>query len=274
MVPEPFTKIRIKCPPPVPTTVTFSAERTTQHGQRELILNFLSALGAEGLCKEETCRTWESRRIEEGLSRSFLGCGREPWVPSTCVGDLRQLLRVPLRSQGHCGFGRGLSLLNWVWCNRRRPHLEWRQEPQGSSPFLTRVAEYPPSTDKRVTPDLLWRNGSPLSLRKILPAEAPPDLGTPCIFSPLHFFTFAGINQASLLYSIEMTVWLTPLHAHPFPLPTTILSPKKPLILISCPWISHIHILSSPLPPLSIVNLEHKNSRVPGLFTTKLLVVL
>ena len=26
-----------------------------------------------------------------------------------------QLLRVPLRSQRHCGFGRGLSLLNWVW---------------------------------------------------------------------------------------------------------------------------------------------------------------
>ena len=99
--------------------------------------------------------------------RSFSGCGREPWVPLICVGDLRQLLRVPLRSQGHCGFGRGLSLLNWVWCNRRGPHLEWRQEPQGSSPFLTRVAEYPPSTDKRVTPRLPWRNGSPLAFRVV-----------------------------------------------------------------------------------------------------------
>ena len=99
--------------------------------------------------------------------RSFSGCGREPWVPLICVGDLRQLLRVPLRSQGHCGFGRGLSLLNWVWCNRRGPHLEWRQEPQGSSPFLTRVAEYLPSMDKRVMPRLLWRNGSPLSLRVV-----------------------------------------------------------------------------------------------------------
>ena len=38
--------------------------------------------------------TRASRRIEEGLSRSFSGCGREPWVPSNCVGDLRQLLRV------------------------------------------------------------------------------------------------------------------------------------------------------------------------------------
>ena len=74
---------------------------------------------------------------------------------------------MPLRSQGHCGFGRGLSLLNWVWCNRRGPHLEWREEPQGSSPFLTRVAEYLPNMDKRVTPRLLWRNGSPLAFRVV-----------------------------------------------------------------------------------------------------------
>ena len=32
--------------------------------------------------------------------RSFSGCGREPWVPLICVGDLRQLLWVPLRSKG------------------------------------------------------------------------------------------------------------------------------------------------------------------------------
>ena len=34
---------------------------------------------------------------------SFLGCSRKPWVPSTCASDLRKLLSVPLRSQGHCG---------------------------------------------------------------------------------------------------------------------------------------------------------------------------
>ena len=91
MVPEPFTKIRIKCPPPVPTTVTFSAERTTQHGQRELILNFLSALGAEGLCKEETCRTWEKAAVPSGFPGGASGkesacqfsrcrrCGFDPW---------------------------------------------------------------------------------------------------------------------------------------------------------------------------------------------------
>ena len=105
--------------------------------------------------------------MEEGLSRSFSGCGGKPWVPSTCAGDLRELLRVPLRSQGCCAVGWGLLGLRWVWCNGRGPHRELRQEPQGSSPFLTRVAEYQQSMDKRVTPDLLWRNGSPLSLRVV-----------------------------------------------------------------------------------------------------------
>ena len=58
-----------------------------------------------------------SRHVEVGLSRSFSHCGRKPWVPSTCAGDLMELLRVPLRSQGYCGVGRGLSGLHWVWCN-------------------------------------------------------------------------------------------------------------------------------------------------------------
>ena len=40
----------------------------------------------------------------EGLSRSFSGGSRKPWVPWTCAGDLREILRVPLRSQGYCGF--------------------------------------------------------------------------------------------------------------------------------------------------------------------------
>ena len=42
-----------------------------------------------------------SRHVEVGLSRSFSHCGRKPWVPSTCAGDLMELLRVPLRSQGY-----------------------------------------------------------------------------------------------------------------------------------------------------------------------------
>src|SRR5574339_71718 len=36
------------------------------------------------------------------------------------------------------GGGRGLSALHWVWCIGRGPHLQLRQEPQGSSDFRLR----------------------------------------------------------------------------------------------------------------------------------------
>ena len=58
---------------------------------------------------------------------------------------------MPLRSQGYCGFGRGLSGLLWVWCTGRGPHLELRQEPQGSAPDF-------------LEPDLTQIAGSLLSL--------------------------------------------------------------------------------------------------------------
>ena len=64
---------------------------------------------------------------------------REYWsgLPFPSPGEL---LRVPLRSQGYCAVGRGRSELHWVWCSRRGPYLEGRQEPQGSSPFLIPIA--------------------------------------------------------------------------------------------------------------------------------------
>ena len=102
-----------------------------------------------------------SRHVKEGLSRSFSECSRKPWVPSTCAGDRRELLRVPLRSQGYCGVGRGHSGLHWVWRNGRGPHLELRQEPQGSSTFLSPIARSLQSWDRRVRPSLVWRNGTP-----------------------------------------------------------------------------------------------------------------
>ena len=108
-----------------------------------------------------------SRTIKEGLSRCFLGYGSKPWVPSTSAGGLRELLSVPLRSQGYPGVGRALSGLHWVWCNRREPHLEWRQEPQGSSPFLTLIAGSLQSWDRRVRPRLVRKNGPPLASRVI-----------------------------------------------------------------------------------------------------------
>ena len=46
-----------------------------------------------------------SRHVEVGLSRSFSHCGRKPWVPSTCASDLRELLRVPLRSRDTVDLG-------------------------------------------------------------------------------------------------------------------------------------------------------------------------
>ena len=89
----------------------------TWYKDPSLVPHWLSIMGLQS--------SWTSPK---SLSSPFpcythISHGREPWVPLICVGDLRQLLRVPLRSQGHCGFGRGPSLLNWVWCNRRGPHL-------------------------------------------------------------------------------------------------------------------------------------------------------
>ena len=52
---------------------------------------------------------WEgtraSRRVEEGLSRSFSGCGGKKSFPSTSAGDLRELPRVPLIGEGSCEGG-------------------------------------------------------------------------------------------------------------------------------------------------------------------------
>jgi len=83
-----------------------------------------------------------SRGVEGGISRSFLSCGRKPWVPSTCDTDFKEILRVPIGSQEYCGVGRGLSGLHWDWCNGIGPHLEVSQEPQVSFPVLTWVLGY------------------------------------------------------------------------------------------------------------------------------------
>ena len=92
-----------------------------------------------------------SRHVKEGLLRSFSECSRKPWVHSTCASDRRELLRVPLRSQGYCGVGRGLSGLHWVWCNGRGPHDKLRQETQGSSPGFECAGS---DSDRRVPAEL------------------------------------------------------------------------------------------------------------------------
>ena len=93
----------------------------------------LSCEGERGIALESRQGNRASRRVEGGISRSFLSCIRKPWVPSTCDGDLRELLMVPMGSQEYCGVGRGLLGLHWGRCNGRGPHLELRRGKRGSS---------------------------------------------------------------------------------------------------------------------------------------------
>ena len=71
-------------------------------------------------CRKEGWGPWGT--LSRARAPRSLG-GTVPCVPSTCASDLRKLLSAPLRSQGHCGVGRGLSDLHWVWCNGRGPNL-------------------------------------------------------------------------------------------------------------------------------------------------------
>ena len=105
------------------------------------------------------------RGIEGGISRSFSSCGKKLWVPSTCDGDLRELLRVTMGSQEYCGVVRGHLGLHWVWCNGRGPHLELRWEPQGSSPVLTWVSGCVCRVKQEVRSGRGWRHGTLLSSR-------------------------------------------------------------------------------------------------------------
>ena len=74
---------------------------------------------------------------------------------------------MPMRSQEYYGFGRGLSGLHWVWCNGRGPHLELRQEPQGSSAVLTWVSGCVSRFKQGVRSRHVWRHGTLLSSRVV-----------------------------------------------------------------------------------------------------------
>ena len=74
---------------------------------------------------------------------------------------------VPMESQEHCGVGRGLSGFHWGRCNRREPHLMWRQEPQGSCPVLTWVSGCVCHFKQGVRSRLAWRHGTLLSSRVV-----------------------------------------------------------------------------------------------------------
>ena len=105
--------------------------------------------------------------VEEWNSAFLSSCGRKPCVPSTCDGDFRELLRVPMGSQEYCGVGRGLSGFHWVWCNGRGPHRDLKWEPQGSSPVLTWVSGCVCHFKQGVRSRRVWRHGTLLSSRAV-----------------------------------------------------------------------------------------------------------
>ena len=72
-----------------------SSLHSTFEGERGIALNSLQGNPA-------------SRHAEGAFSSSFSSCGRKPWVSSTCDGDLRELLVVPIGSQESSGLGRDL----------------------------------------------------------------------------------------------------------------------------------------------------------------------
>ena len=74
-------------------------------------------------------------------------------------------MRGPTGAQ--MGWEARVSGLHWVCRNGRGPHLEWRQEPQASSPILTLIVVSLQSWDRRVRPHLVWRNRTPLAYRVV-----------------------------------------------------------------------------------------------------------
>ena len=122
-----------------------------------------SCKGECGIALESRQGNRASRRVQGGVSSFFSSCGRKPCVPSTCDGDFRELLRVPMGSQEYCGVGRALFGLHRVWCNGRGPHLELKREPQGSSPVLMWVSGCVCCLKPRVKSRPVWRHGTQLS---------------------------------------------------------------------------------------------------------------
>ena len=117
-----------------------------------------SSKGERGIALEPQQGNKASRHVRGGIWRSFLSCSRKPWVPSTCDGDRRELLMVPMGSQEYFGVRKILSGLHWDRSNGRRPHLELRREPQGSSPVLTWISGCLCHFKQGLKSRLVWRH--------------------------------------------------------------------------------------------------------------------
>ena len=123
--------------------------------------------GERGIALQSWQGNQASIHVEGGISRSFPICSRKLWVPSSCDGDLRELLMVPMGSQESFRVVRGLSGFLWGWCNGRGPHLQLRREPQGSSPVLTWILGCVCSFKQGVRSMLVLRHETLLSSRAV-----------------------------------------------------------------------------------------------------------
>ena len=123
--------------------------------------------GKRGIALQSWRGNRASIRAEGGISRSFPICGRKLWVPSSCDGDLRELLMVPMGSQESFQVVRSLSGFLWGWCNGRGPHLQLRREPQGSSPVLTWILGCVCSFKQGVRSRLVLRHETLFSSRAV-----------------------------------------------------------------------------------------------------------
>ena len=91
-----------------PVGVFHEARRGSQGASRAVPGKSGLCAGGEGervMALESWERTRASRRVEEGLSRSFWGCGGKASFPSTSARDLRELPMMPLIGEGCCGVG-------------------------------------------------------------------------------------------------------------------------------------------------------------------------
>src|SRR5574342_210496 len=95
------------------------------------------ARGSASLLSSHSRGIWSRdvlKKVSRGLSRVEAGHPGFPRLVQVTSGGFSWWL-LEVRETGG---GRGLSALHWVWCIGRGPHLQLRQEPQGSSDFRLR----------------------------------------------------------------------------------------------------------------------------------------
>ena len=106
---------------------------------------------------------WSSSRVEGIFSWFFSSCGRKLRVPFEYDGDLSEPLVWPQNSSVSMQVVRGFLGYLSSRFQGRGPHVEFRPEPQDSSPVLKWILGFLWSFHSGLRPHLLWRHASPLS---------------------------------------------------------------------------------------------------------------